>query len=738
MGNNELNYSKLTNWAKEPTYADLNSDRDEADSSRQIQLAKILMYRENMDGGKPLDEKIRTKGKSTQRPLVIRKQAEWAYPIMEEPFLSTQDMFQIQPRGANDEAAAKQNGMLLNWFMSTKINKTALVGEMVRTLYDEGTVIIKDGWKFEQEEIEVEKIEPVYGDAQQSMQIIQQMVESGEMDEAQAQAMIELGEPVQIGEQVVKATEMRTTANYPTLEVCDNTNIIVDPTCEGDLSRAQFIIHEYETDYSTLKTQEYTVTDVKGADGSVYKESSGIYKNLDEVQYDYDALPTYDETDSEDKGTFFFKDKPRKKVKAYEYWGFWDIDGSGMVTPIVATWIGEVMIRLEKNPYVHQELPFAIARYMPRKKEIWGQPDGELLKENQETIGVYTRAMHDQTITNALGQRLVDETLFNSPSQWQAFQKGNDARYRPGGDPDKMIWKAKIEAIDKSAFEMINYQRSDAESIIGQKAFSSGISGDSLGTSVGGIRTAMDATSKRKLGVLRRISDELLTRLARHILVNAQEFVDEETIIRLTDGEFTTILKQDIQMEFDLRVDINTPEKEQEVSDKIAFLLQTTMQTLPLEMSKTLLKKWANTNKMPDVAKDIDEIQPPAPSEAELKMQEIELATAELNLETARLANEKIKADTAKTYSDKDRQDAHTYESLGRISDDTQKAEKLRMDAEKMKAEIRLLESKADELDRKEVEAIDGTTRQREVEDMQFKADVDAAKVTNKPQKKEQ
>ena len=736
MDINKEQYTRLTDWTKEPTFADLSADKEEADSSRQLQLSKILMYRENMEGGKPLDEKIRTKGKSTQRPLVIRKQAEWAYPIMEEPFLSTDDMFQIQPRGMNDKDAAEQNSMLLNWFMSTKIDKTAFVGEMVRTLYDEGTVIVKDGWKLEEEEIEVEVMEPVYGSPEESMAMIQQMLESGEMDEAQAQAMIELGEPVQIGEKAVITKQMRVTANHPTLEVCDNTNIIVDPTCEGDLTRAQFIIHEYETDYSTLKAQEYVSADIENDDGEVIKQFSGIYKNLDQVQYDYDAVPTYDEADPVDKGTFYFKDKPRKKVKAYEYWGFWDIDGSGMVTPIVATWVGEVMIRLERNPYVHQELPFAIARYMPRKKEIWGQPDGELLKENQETIGVYTRAMHDQTITNALGQRLVDETLFNSPSQWQAFQKGNDARYRPMADPDKMIWKAKIEPIDKSTFEMINYQRSDAESIIGQKAFGNGISGDSLGTSVGGIRTAMDATSKRKLGVLRRISNELLTRLARHMLVNAQEFVDEETIIRLTDGEFQTILKQDIQMEFDLRVDINTPEKEQEVSDKIAFLLQTTMQTLPLELSKTLLKKWANTNKMPDVAKDIEEIQPPGPSEAELKMQQIQMATAEMELENARLANEKLKADTAKAYADKDRTDAHTYEAVSRMSDDSGKAEKLRMDAEKMRAEIRLLESKADELDRKEIEEIDGTARRRQVEDQQFKAEVEFAKA-NKPKDKD-
>lgn len=720
--NTHKSYPSLTKWSNEPTQQALKADLDEADSSRQIQITKLLQYREDMEGGKPLSPKIRDKGKSTQQPLVIRKQAEWAYPIMEEPFLSTQDMFQIQPRGRNDEDAARQNGMLLNWFMSTKINKTAFIGEMVRTLYDEGTVIVKNGWKVEEEPVEIEVLEPVYGTPEESLAALQQAVQAGEMDETEAQAMLEMGEPAQIGTQKVTKIEMRTVENHPTLEVMDNTNIIIDPTCDGDISRAQFIIHEYETDYATLKGQEYND-----------KTGRGTYKNLSKVRFDLEKDDPYGEYDSEEKVNFFFKDKPRQKVKAYEYWGFWDIHGKGELTAIVATWIGDVMVRLEENPYSHQELPFAVARYMPRKKEFWGQPDAELLKENQETIGIYTRAMHDQTITNALGQRLVNETLFNSPSQWQAFQKGNDARYSPHGDPDKMIWKAKIEPIDKSSFDMINYQIADAESIIGQKSFDRGISGDSLGTSVGGIRSAMDATSKRKLGVLRRISDELLRTTARQILVNAQEYVDQETVIRLSDGEFVDILKQDIQMEFDLRVEINTPEKEQEVSDKIAFLLQTTMQTLPLDMSKTLLKKWANVNKMPDVAKDIDEIQPPAPSEAEIKLQEIELATAEMNLKNAQLENDKIYAETAKIYADRDRTDAHTYEAINRMSDDAGKADKLSSEAELKRAQARKIMSEADELDRLHLRAVDGIDRQESVEDQQFKADVEAAKTASKP-----
>ena len=718
MNNNNNNsnnrvygYPKLTAWPFEPSFKELSTDLTEADSSRQTQIDKIVQYREDMDGGKPISNTVRSKGKSTQRPLVIRKQAEWAYPVMEEPFLSTQDMFIIQPRGRDDEDAAKQNGMLLNWFMSTKINKSAFISEMVRTLYDEGTVIVKDGWTVEEEEVEVEEIVPVYGTPEESLVALQQQVQAGQIDEAQAQAMMEMGEPVQIGEETVMRVETRTVSNHPTLEVVDNTNIIVDPTCDGEISRAQFIIHEYETDYATLRSQKYDP-----------KTKTGIYKNLSKVRFESEKDNPYGDYDSTEKTSFFFQDKPRAKVKAYEYWGYWDIDGRGGLTPIVATWIGEVMVRLEKNPYSHQELPFSVARYMPRKKEFWGQPDGELLKENQETIGIYTRAMHDQTITNALGQKLVDETLFNSPSQWQAFQKGNDARFRPGANPDTMIWKSKIEPIDKSAFDMINFQRADAESIIGKKAFGEGISGASLGSSVGGIRSAMDATSKRNLGVLRRISDELLRNLARHMLVNAQEFLDEETVVRLSDGEFVDILKQDLQMEFDLRVDINTPEKEQEVSDKIAFMYQTMSNDQPSELQKIMMKKWATVNKMPDIVKDIDEMPEPEPSPEEIKMQQMQMQIMELDIELKM-------AELAKVVKETEKIDANISETILRTQDNQDKKAST---ANVQNAQAEKIRSEQDELDARFIEHRSGRVREKELQDkaMDFEAQAAIAEQT--------
>ena len=66
---------------------------------------------------------------------------------------------------------------------------------------------------------------------------------------------------------------------------------------------------------------------------------------------------TPDHTPTHQDETFTFKDSARQKRIVYEYWGFWDIDNTGIVKPFVCAWIGNVIIRMEANPFPDQKLP---------------------------------------------------------------------------------------------------------------------------------------------------------------------------------------------------------------------------------------------------------------------------------------------------------------------------------------------------------------------------------------------
>ena len=88
---------KLTEWANEPTVEDLKKDYTEARASHSSQCAEINRWLDNLFvRGSAKVEKV--KGKSTIVPKLIRKQAEWRYTGLSEPFLDEEDLFSATPR----------------------------------------------------------------------------------------------------------------------------------------------------------------------------------------------------------------------------------------------------------------------------------------------------------------------------------------------------------------------------------------------------------------------------------------------------------------------------------------------------------------------------------------------------------------------------------------------------------------------------------------------------------------
>ena len=158
--------------------------------------------------------------------------------------------------------------------------------------------------------------------------------------------------------------------NKPTVEVCDFRNVVIDPTCKGDIDKAGFVIYSFESSLSELKRD-------------------GKYHNLEHINLETNSiLGTPDHSTDSGTKNFNFADKPRKKFVVHEYWGFRDIDGSGVVSPIVATWVGDVLIRMEENPYPDKKLPFILVPYLPVRKATHGEPDGALLEENARGAGL--------------------------------------------------------------------------------------------------------------------------------------------------------------------------------------------------------------------------------------------------------------------------------------------------------------------------------------------------------------
>lgn len=622
---------QMVDWGNAPTVNDLKSDLNAALPDHDLAVTRIDNYLREFDlefnEQRKNNSNKKKKTKSEIKSRLIRKQAEWRYPALSEPFLNTPNVFSIKPKTFDDVERARQNELILNNQFNNDFDKVALIDEIVRTLVDEGQVIIRTGWLYEEATQVVSKpaFEYVVSDKQSDiakLNRINQLKQTNpegyaavpeheriayEMTASEGIPYI----PVQLDENE-EIEETVVIKDQPEVVICNYRDTIIDPSCKGDISKAKFVIHEFKTSKSDLL-------------------KSGIqYKNLDKIDFKHNVsgdADTESEAPNEDVSTFNFSDEARKQVTAYEYWGYWDIDNSGVAVPIVATFIGDIMIRLERNMYAHQKLPFDIIKMMPRRKSVYGDPDGALIKDNQDIIGAITRAAIDTMASASTGQKGYLANAL-SPMNKKRLQDGDDYEVNPNvSDIRNAVMPTQVPELPASIYNMLSLQNQDAESYTGVKAFAQGLSGDSLGSSVGGIRSALDAAGKRELSILRRLTQGMKEVAKKIISMNAQ-FLDEDYIVRISNEEFVSVDVNNLTGSFDLEIDISTVEADNEKAAELSFMLQTLGNNAPFEFTQMILVDIARLRRMPALAKTLEEYKP-QPNPMEQRMAELEMALKE-------------------------------------------------------------------------------------------------------------
>lgn len=638
--NIQLQPKKLTSWKNEPTIEVLKRDFEASKQTHIVQANKVIRWNDirNVTGkSKP----VKIKGRSSIQPKLVRRQAEWRYPALSEPFLNSEKIFQVNPRTFEDLDAAKQNEILLNYQFDVKLNKVKFIDDYVRTVVDEGSCIVQVGW--ERLTTKEKQVVPVYSyypaEDEEALDILNQALElkqknpreyNENIDEA-IKASIDYsqqngGEPVlahQVGEQEVLVDKV--IENRPTVEILNTLNVYIDPTCNGDLDKALFIIKSFETNQAECK-------------------KAGIYKNLDKVNWagnnpnsDGDHYTSADEN--------FNEDLIRKKVVAYEYWGFYDINGTGSLTPIVATWIGSVMIRMEENPFPDGKLPFVIVQYLPVRNSVYGEPDCELLEENQQIMGAITRGLVDILGRSANAQQGFAKGMLD-PLNKRRFENGEDYEFNPNLSPQTGYIEHTFNELPQSVLAYVQMLNADAEALTGVKSFSGGMSGDAYGQVAAGIQGAIDAATKRETAILRRLAYGV-SEIGNKIIAMNAVFLSEEEVIRVTNKQFITIKREDIKGNFDLKVDINTAEVDQAKAQDLGFMLQTLGPNMDPMITMKILAEIADLKRMPTLAEELRNYQPkPDPIEEAKRQLEVEEEKAKINFITQR-AN-KLIADTNK------------------------------------------------------------------------------------------
>ncbi len=609
--------------------------------------------------GKPYGNE--EKGKSQIVSRDIKKSAEWQRASLLDPFVSSKEMVRCDPVTWEDKPGAEQAEQLLNYQFCRVFPRYNFMSNSIKVLQREGTVVVRTSWETVEEE--VEEIVP------------------GEINLVDAQIAQMQGVPYMPPMEVQKV--MKKVVNKPNAEVIDNLDLWVDPTCVNSIENAQFVIHRFESNLSMLK-------------------QDGRYENLEAVDKwlsdgdDYDSL--YPERDASNE--FKFSDTPRKKVYVYEYWGNYDINEDGIAEPIVCTWVGETVIRLEENPYPDQKIPFVSCAFSANPFAITGSANADLISPQQKIKTAIQRAVIDNMAQSTNGQkgfRVGTLDLLNK----KRFLNGKNFEYK-GEKQD--FFEGTFNSIPSSVLDFFNMTTYDIEGLTGIKSFSNGgLGGASLGNTATGAQGVLDATARRELDIVRNISENLVKPLLRKWLDYSAEFMDEEEVIRITNDEFVQIKRDDLNSSVDIDISVSTAENDSAKAQEIAFMLQTIGPNEDPGIRKMLLSELFRLRQMPEMAKQIEEYQPqPDPIEARLRELEVAYREAEINdknaraeenkvdmsLKSAKARNENTKADlNDQTFLDKEDGVDRSYEMMKELNKQTHEKEKIALElaAEKEK-----------------------------------------------------
>ena len=625
---------KLTDWKKEPSIQLLKGDLESAKPAHDAIMSQIREWNDLMEvKGKAKPPKV--KGRSQVQPRLVRRQAEWRYAPLSEPFLSSNKLFKVTPVTFEDELAARQNELVLNYQFRTQLNKVKLVDDYVHSVVDDGTGIARIGW--ERKTVKIKTETPVFQlypiENQEQADILQQALQlqaenPREYDETMPEDIKEAvnyfnetGEATYAIQTGVTEVEVeKALVNRPTVEMLNPNNVVIDPSCNGDLDKALYAVISFETCKADLM------------------KNKDRYHNLDKIDWESSSPMTDPDHESKTPSDFQFKDALRKKVVAYEYWGFYDINDDGSLEPIVATWIGSTLIRMEKNPFPDGKLPLVVVPYMPRKRELFGEADAELLGDNQAILGATMRGMIDLLGRSANGQRGYPKGMLDTLNR-RRYEDGQDYEYNPmQGNPSQAIMEHKFPELPQSAIVMTQMQNQEAEALTGVKAFSGGVTGAAYGDVAAGIRGALDAASKREMAILRRLAKGMADIGTKICAMNAV-FLSEKEVVRITNEQYVEINREDLKGNFDIEVDINTAEIDNQKSQDLGFMVQTLGNTVDQSITLSLVAKIAELKRMPDLAHELRTWQPqPDPMEEQLK---------QLAIQKAQLENEELRSKIA-------------------------------------------------------------------------------------------
>lgn len=348
---------------------------------------------------------------------------------------------------------------------------------------------------------------------------------------------------------------VRKVVNYagPCLEVVPNWEFFFSPDCRitdwGGID-GRMVYHEVKRTLNDVRKREKAGIYKKGTFARLVANMSDTEaKSEEEVEFRFnqDGLPEQDEQEPSNlEGNIL-----SREVTIKECYCRLDIDGDGLLEPVILDLCGDVVCRLVENPY--RRPVFRLGHIAPEPHKVQGLAMPAVLDNDQRILTNLLRLIQDSAAFDCYRNPVT------SDPQMFAMLQGRKPFAVIKGDPTRL---GEVKTSPPSGFVLKAYEmmKGENEEKTGVTRYNQGVDAASLNKTATGISAIFAASTKPLRLIARLIGNGMIHGIVRDFIFINQTWPPKGDIRLL--GTDITVNPGDMTGEHEIEIDIGVSDAE--------------------------------------------------------------------------------------------------------------------------------------------------------------------------------
>ena len=473
-------------------------------------IVQVQKWLDTYDGAKYNNE---VAGQSEMIWKLAMKHLESLVPNIAKPFISSYKMIELSPLTKNDYHKAKVYEHLGNHFFAKDFDRDKFIKTIVRVAGKEGTAIVRVGWDnvVDEKKTVSEYMSPeLQAQLEQSGAVVTQR-EDGKYDIIKTKILV----------------------NRPSAKVIKAENFYRDPTADS-IEECKFMIHEYVVTLSDIRKQN------KLYDEEAVKQLEKIIDSLDDHSEGTEIRP-------QNVDGYVFSNKTSKKVRIFEFFGEYDINGDGIneqVVAILAKAGGSdtepVLMKIKENPFPFKRPPFVAIPLFDKEFSVEGLPLAHFLEDEQKLMTSIVRSVIDNMANSNSGVKFIRKKALDQTNYNRLINKERVVEVNTNEPMSSVMADGNFNELPSAVYQMFNMIDQHAESMTGISKFMQGVISGEVQASSSNFSAAMSQSQIRLMDVTNNLTVGLKTIITMWVEM-CMAYLNNEEIEEITGIDLTQL-----------------------------------------------------------------------------------------------------------------------------------------------------------------------------------------------------